>query len=94
MRIKIIMEKDEKVIDQKHSTDTLIDYIVDLAMECRDECVKDKKFNINLNNNDIVKVFGYAYTKGYLRGQCDAMADMRKEIENLKNDLDKDKEDK
>ena len=76
------MEKDEKVIDLKeHSVDSFIGYITDLAMECRKKCIANETLDIDLNNDDIVKAFGYAYTHGYLKGQTDAMADMRKNIE-------------
>lgn len=89
------MENDENVIDlKKHSADSFIGYITDLAMECRKKCIKNKTLDIDLNNDDIVKAFGYAYTHGYLKGQTDAMADIRKDIENSISDLNKDEENK
>jgi hypothetical protein len=89
------MEKDEKVIDIKErSVSTFINYITDLAVECRKKCITNKTLDIDLNNDDIVKAFGYAYTHGYLKGQSDALGDMRKEVKKLESVLDKNKENK
>lgn len=85
------MEKDEKIVDIKeHSVDSFINYITDLAVECRKKCITNKTLDVDLNNDDIVKAFGYAYTHGYLKGQRDAMADMSKGIEDLRSALSKD----
>lgn len=87
------MEKDEKIVDIKeHSVDSFINYITDLAVECRKKCITNKTLDVDLNNDDIVKAFGYAYTHGYLKGQRDAMADMSKGLEDLKNVLNKNKD--
>ncbi len=80
------MEKDEKAID------SFINYIIDLAVECRKKCIANETLDVDLNNDDIIKAFGYAYTHGYLQGQRDAMADTRKHIEDFKNILNKNKE--
>ena len=76
---------------RKDSTEINADYIAELAMECKKGCRKECNkngiyLNIDLNNDDIVKAFRYAYTKGYLRGRHDVMVDMRKDIENLNKD--------
>lgn len=60
------------IIDiKKHSTESTKAYITELAVKCRKECITNKTLDIDLNNDDIIKAFGYAYTCGYLQGQRD-----------------------
>lgn len=60
------------IIDiKKHSIESTIAYITELAVKCRKECIANKALDIDLNNDDVIKAFGYAYTNGYLQGQHD-----------------------